>query len=473
MCSVAIASLLAGGCAAADDGGDSRLGVCEPPPDVGPAAPDSAIDVGAPRRAACEFRPGARVTETVGPQARVPDVVEHVIIVLRENRSFDHYLGAYTPPPGQAYVDPLPTDEPTTNPDPDERPGGGTVQRFPEEHYCTKNPAHEWTDVHLQYNNGRLDGFVGTSNTGGDHDRGCAAMGYYTEADLPFYYWLARNFAISDSYFSSLLGPTLPNVLYYYFATSCGATENVESVAHGCASAQTSIFELLEGHATYRVYNDAQPPVDSAALSLGAYPLVGLGSIQDFEDAVADDELPDVVFVEPNYGHLLGDQNDEHPPSNVQAGQAFTFHILETLMANPDVWEHSVVFITWDEHGGYYDHVVPPTACPPDGHRPYDFEFDRLGFRVPFFVVSPFAKEGYVSHHTADHTSILRFIEAWKGLGALTNRDANAWPLLDMFDFDRPRNPTPPPGIADMSMDPTHIASCAEDDPISSCFPRK
>jgi phospholipase C len=115
------------------------------------------------------------------------------------------------------------------------------------------------------------------------------------------------------------------------------------------------------------------------------------------------------------------------------------------------------VFITWDENGGFYDHVVPPPACPPDDRAPCDFKFDRYGFRVPFFAISPWARENYASSYTADHTSILRFIEAWMGLPALTARDANAWPLLDMFDFDHKRMNLPapdPPKLSEACPDP-------------------
>jgi hypothetical protein len=150
---------------------------------------------------------------------------------------------------------------------------------------------------------------------------------------------------------------------------------------------------------------------------------------------------------------------DEHPPGIPQRGQAFVYDVVRVLMSNPNVWNHSALFITWDENGGFYDHVDPPHACTPDNLDPnfaggaygttppgdgtdikYGGHFDRFGIRVPLLVVSPFAKPHYVSHGTYDHTSIDRFIEAWLGLPALTRRDANADPLLDFFDFSQPPN---------------------------------
>jgi len=161
--------------------------------------------------------------------------------------------------------------------------------------------------------------------------------------------------------------------------------------------------------------------------------------------------LPAVTFVEPTYQGYFGIENDEHPNTNIQLGQSWTYQVLAALMAKPEIWSHTIVFLTWDEHGGYYDHVKPPKACPPDGKNDQlDFQFDRYGFRVPLLAVSPFAKKGYVSHAVADHTSILRFIEHWQNLPALTRRDANAWPLLDLFDFTTTRSDVgmPDPAMA-------------------------
>lgn len=217
----------------------------------------------------------------------------------------------------------------------------------------------------------------------------------------------------------------------------------------GCPTGH-SIFDLLTAHNfNAQVYNDSVEKLDSAAWGLTDYSYSSLRDLETFEeDAMAEQmgerRLADVVFIEPNYGHLdltygKQDENDEHPPSNIQHGQAFVLRIMKALLSNPTVLAHSVVFITWDENGGFYDHVPPPLACKPDGSVPADFDFARYGFRVPFFAISPWSKPNFASSYSADHTSILRFIEAWKNLPALTARDANAWPLLDMFDFSNPQ----------------------------------
>ena len=447
------------GCSAASGPNGSQ---CASDAQVYPA-PTPSYDVGAADRDACNHGPGDTTATTIGPAAPSAAALKHVIVLMRENRSFDHYLGALAPPPGQT-LDVAPPD--AVNPDPAHP--GAMISRYHETRYCVRNSIHEWSAVHQQFDNGRLDGFVASNNDSAVNDGGGRAMGYYDESDLPLYYWLARNFAISDRYFSALLGPTHSNLMFYYCATSCGFAEGIDTnpkLATECGAKRPSIFTLLDSvHSSFKVYSDAPLTITAAAVGLGVYdPLHGIGSISDFEDDVAADQLPDVTFVEPNYGTLpLGVEDDEHPPTNPQVGQRFVFRVLDALMSHPTVWSSSAVFITWDEHGGYYDHVVPPVACVPDDSRVFDFAFDHHGFRVPLIVVSPFARSGYVSHVTADHTSITRFIEHWKGLPALTRRDANAWPLLDMFAFDQVPNPAAAPdaALAAENAEPAHVASC-------------
>lgn len=432
----------------------------------------------APQRQACEFSAGETVDKTVDePEviAAMQSKVKHVFVILRENRSYDHLLAAH-------HVQEQMLDPDAWNPDPSTR---STVKRFHETHYCTRNPAHEWNDVHLQHNGGRLDGFVTASNASGTNSEGCVAMGYYNRDDVPLYYALADEFAVSEAYFSSLLGPTVPNLLFYFFGTSCNSTGNIESgvnpfLTEACRGRQT-IFDLLSNKASVQVYSDNRPsPASFDAAILAHY--FSQRSIADLKTDLMDpDSMAEVVFIEPNYHHLdlpfidPGTQNDEHPPANIQDGQVFVHDVLSAIRAVPEVWEGSVIFITWDEHGGYYDHVKPPKACAPDKHaampdpKPDTFDFETYGIRTPFFAISPYAIKGHASTITADHTSILRFIEAWKGLGALTDRDANAWPLLDMFDFETLRTDIPPFPSFTKSVDASHIASCSTDTVNSCC----
>ena len=192
-----------------------------------------------------------------------------------------------------------------------------------------------------------------------------------------------------------------------------------------------------------------------------------LHTIQDFYDAASAGTLPSVVFVDPpGLGVDQADSADEHPPADVHVGQKFASDVVHALFKSPQ-WKKSALFLTYDENGGVYDHVAPPTACAPDSTPP-SLEgadvgvaggFDRLGFRVPLVVVSPYAKKGYSAHGTYDHTSITRFLETKFKVPALTARDANADPLLDLFDFSAPSF-ADPPNIPEAIVDPAELTYC-------------
>jgi len=334
---------------------------------------------------------------------------------------------------------------------------------------CEPSPNHEWGPTHLQYNGGLLDGFVAASNP-----NGARVMEYYAEEDIPFYYWLARTFAISDRNFGSLLGPTWPNRLFLIAGTSCGWAEAVDT-ADGieiCAVDTRNIFNQLDDASiSFKIFLSALDegiPIDSMVADIGAYdnPLA-YSTVDAFRSRAAGNSLPDVSLIEPNYESYTvrfgGAPNDDHAPANIQRGQLLIWEVVSALMSNPETWSSSALLITYDENGGYYDHVIPPSACQPvRTDQIPDYGFDRYGFRVPLLVVSPYARQGYVSHYITDHTSILRFIQTWKNLGALTARDANAWPMLDMFDFTAP--PIPAPDISQLKpiIDSVREATCPE-----------
>jgi phospholipase C len=172
-------------------------------------------------------------------------------------------------------------------------------------------------------------------------------------------------------------------------------------------------------------------------------------------------QLPQVAFIDPIFVGTSNTENDEHPTANIQVGEQFVQQVVNAVMTSPQ-WPSSALFLTYDEHGGFYDHVKPPAACEPDDIPPLlasgdvQAAFDRYGFRVPFVAVSPFSKAGYVSHKVYDHTSILRFIETRFDLPALTRRDANARPMLELFDFENPPFLTPP-SLPDAPLDQAHF----------------
>lgn len=437
-----LTTLTSVGCSGANS---ATHGNCDPILNMGPPSlGDEPNDDLAAQRLSCGFKPADMTSKTIGSDSSSLKDVAHVVVVMLENRSFDHYLSDL--PSVNVDADVAGADD--TNPG----LGGRTVTRFHSKSYCLPNEVgHEWSQVHLQLNAGKKNGFVAT---GGD-----TSMAYYTHEDLPVLYRLASQFATSDRYFSPLLGPTWPNRLFFFAGTSCGYAEGGETNANitaDCGLTHDNVFKQLKAHGvSTKVYDQSGVAAVSLGLGVSAVP----ASYASFVDDAQKDRLPAVAWVGASTGELpepaQPKQNDDHPPANVQDGERFLFDLVQTLASSP-AWKSTVLFITYDEHGGFYDHVTPPHACEPDGNDSHhDFDFNQYGFRVPLLVVSPFAKRHYVSHADADHTSITRFIEHWQQLPALSYRDANAWPLLDAFDFEHPNSD--PPELGDR---PT-LTACA------------
>jgi phospholipase C len=372
--------------------------------------------------------------------------IDHIVVLMQENRSFDTYLGHL-----KAYDSTLDVEsEPPTasNPDPT-NPSGPAITAFHQTNLCeVADLSHSWNNVHAEWDNGAMDGFTASNAVPAD-PTGSRTMGYYTQNELPFYYELFRTFAMGDRYFSSVLGPTFPNRFSFLAGTSFGHIANDIPTNTGQFS-QPAIFNSLDAAGvTWKIY------VSSSTLIFGdefAYVRGHSGNIAPvstyFSDAQAG-TLPQVAFIEPLFQGAKNVENDEHPPSNVQVGEKFSADVIDALFASPE-WSSSALFQTYDEHGGYYDHVPPPAAPVPDGIAPMlqpgdtVAGFDRYGVRVPVIVVSPYSRNHFVSHVVHDHTSILRFIEMRFGLPALTNRDASSDPMFEFFSFQSPPFLTPP-----------------------------
>src|SRR6185437_10725247 len=270
-------------------------------------------------------------------------------------------------------------------------------------------------------------------------------MGYWQQADLPFYYSLARQFPIADRYFCSLLGQTYPNRRYLLAATSIGQV-NDTLPALTDYPANGTIFDRLDAHGiswkdyfTNLATTELFPPLFLKNQGTKVVDIAGF-----FTDAAAG-TLPGFCLVEPEYGTA-----DEENPQNIARGEAFAAQVINAVMAGP-AWERTLLIWTFDEHGGYYDHVPPPRAVPPDaiapavpaGQSAYE-GFGRYGFRVPTAIVSPWARPRYVSHRVFDHASICKLVETKWNLPAMTYRDANAANMLDLLDLRRPAFRTPP-----------------------------
>ena len=385
--------------------------------------------------------------------------IKHVVIMLQENRSFDNYFGnlnTYRVAQGlDAAVDGLPAD--ASNPD---FAGTGIVLPYHLLTMCTENSSPSWNESHVNWNRWAptsdtplMNGFVRTAGKyatdEGLHDTaGLRAMGYYDSTDIPYYYFLATQFATSDRWFSPVSANSPANHFYLFSATSAG------HIYTPTATMSTkTIFESLEAKGiSWKIYE-----TDPGVTFLNYYQPFGgahkanIAPLSQFATDVAADSLPSVAIIEA--GLETGD--DEHPGSNIQSGASDVSAIINALMAS-NSWKSSIFFLTWDEGGGLYDHVPFQPAVNPDGIAATDLattdicygkpcaDFTRTGSRLPLIVVSPFVKPHYVSHSVADYSAFLKFIETRFDLPALTNRDAAQPDLTEFLDLVNIPNLTPP-----------------------------
>jgi phospholipase C len=364
---------------------------------------------------------------------------------MMENHSFDNYFGMLGRGDGLTLGD---TGTPlNTNPAADGTPV--QVYHLPTTDQTSNHVNQDWVASHVQYDNGMMDGFVTTSGT--------QAMGYWNGTDLPFYYSLAGWFTLCDRYFSSVLAQTYPNRRFLQAATALGMISTEVPDVNEPPPANGTIFDKLDQFGISWHEYTAGPP----EIALFPYELIPhLGNIFDISQFLADaasGDLPAFSLITPN------PNVSEENPQDIHQGEAFSAGIVNALLTSPN-WSSTVLVYTYDEHGGYYDHVPPPPAFPPDDIPPKLSEtygvqggYNRLGMRVPAVVVSPYSRAGYVSHVVADHTSILRLIETKWNLGALTYRDANASNLLDALDLTAPPAFAVPPTLKSSAWPPSAI----------------
>ena len=369
------------------------------------------------------------------PAGRSMSDIEHVVILIQENRSFDSYFGTYRGVRGFADR-PSGSLGPFRQSWPHHSPGYLLPFRFDTSNTsgdaeCSNDITHDWGPQHRCWNHGRMDGFVAVHEQEDGAGYGTATMGYRTRADLPYHYALADAFTICDAYHCSVFGPTYPNRLY-----SMTGTIDPEGRAGGPVvvnpSGQPWIYswrtypeQLQEADVSWKVYSQTSTNNNVLpyfkAYSDPASPLVQKGLLPlwpgEFEADVAAGTLPQVSWV------LAPMYFDEHPPAPTSFGAWVISRTVSALISNPDVWARTVLFVTYDENGGYFDHVAPPTAplgtageYIPTRAMPHEAEGIAgpigLGFRVPCLVVSPFSRGGLVCSETFDHTSLLRFVES-------------------------------------------------------------
>ncbi|HZR32124.1 MAG TPA: alkaline phosphatase family protein [Terriglobales bacterium] len=423
--------------------------------------------------------------------------INHIIFMLQENRSMDHYFG-HLPDYWQAHnypqltngthfdAEPLHASNPTAD-------GSSSITAFHLNAMCLENPSPSWNESHSDWNlrdvystNPEMNGFVhtaaGQTNQAGPlkgqpyfDKAGARVMGYYNGEDLNYYYFMASNFGTSDRWFAPVMSRTQPNRMFLMAGTSAGHVYPIPPVG-GKPLPNKTIFEALDQHnISWKVYVTdyvgGNPNSPENYLTMFSYyyrnPAVRskVVPVAEYKLDVANGTLPQVAMIEGGYSsgsdeHPCGD--DTAPSGNVQGGATYVSSLINALMQSPS-WKDSVFILSWDEGGGFYDHVPPFKTVSPDNVKPLDLrptdicmrpdgslnpspvcDFKYTGFRVPLIVVSPFSKKNYVSNTPADYTAILKLIETRFGLDPLTKRDAAQPDMTEFFDFEKMPWETPP-----------------------------
>jgi phospholipase C len=353
-----------------------------------------------------------------GPALPAPDLsgIEHVVVLMMENRSFDHYLGWLPGADGQqkrlTYLD-----------------GAGVPHRThhlaPEFQGCDHpDPDHSYEGGRVEYNGGAADGWL----RAGDNDE--YAIGYYTRRDLDFFGPAAPAWTTCDRYFSAIMAPTFPNRMYQHAAQ----TDRLDNALE-LSTLPTIWDRLAEAGLEGRYYFS-----DAPFLALwGPRYLPIARTFDEFLADAAAGTLPNVAYVEPRFiSAELGTSNDDHPHADIRNGQAFINRVYTAVTTSP-AWPRTVFVINYDEWGGFFDHVPPAAAPIPEADQAAGNEDGLRGFRVPCLIVSPWARRQRVSHVLFDHTSVLRLIEWRWSLAPLTVRDAGANNLAETLDFTGPR----------------------------------
>ena len=358
--------------------------------------------------------------------------IEHFIVLMQENHSFDNYFGTYPGADGLAPGTCMPKDH--------RNPSKGCVAPFAMEDRPALDLPHSRAAFLSQYRDGRMDGFVSSLRDEGVSF--ASVMGYYDDREIPFYWNLADEYVLFDRFFSSAGGGSVWNH-FYWVSGSPGNTRGDALRPGGFRRPRTIFDRLQQAGVSWKFYvQNYQPEInyrtytrpiyaDQSAQVVWVPPLnyprflddPELSSrIVDLDQYFVDlreGTLPDVAYVVPS-------GSSEHPPGNLQSGQRFVRTLIVELMRS-SAWSSSAFMWTYDDWGGWYDHVKPP-------------QVDRFGygFRVPALMVSPYAKRGHIDSTTLDYTSALSFIETNWNLRPLARRDARADPMLSAFDFDEP-----------------------------------
>jgi phospholipase C len=365
-----------------------------------------------------------------------------MVFMMMENRTYDHFLGA------RAMLEGLPGDGLTmdmTNPDASGNPVGLSVPPVTPAGLCVLDPPHEWDPSRVQFNSGANDGFVRAFQMAHPGTDGSVVMEYMTRQHLPGFWALADAYTSCDRWFASVLGPTLPNRMFWLAGQSNGAKDNL-TIIGGAYMGVTTIFDRLDAAGIDWAYYYG----DFGVLSF--FPQFAndnrIQTYPYFLEAAAAGKLPPVVFIDPSYTY-----NDYHPPHYPLVAEQLVASTYQALATSPQ-WSESLFVLTFDEHGGFHDHVPPgPTV---DDRA--DQGFDQLGFRVPALVIGPKVAPNRVVSTPYQHTSALKHIENVFGLQPLMMRDAAS---TDLTDCILPTmKPTAPITLPTVEVDESMLDDC-------------
>lgn len=348
--------------------------------------------------------------------------IDTIVFMMMENRSYDHYLGSRSLVEGLAgdgLLASMSNLDGAGNEVPVFVSGNDDVEQ------CVPNdPPHGWDASRVQFGGGVNDGFVRAHEA--RHGIGAIEpMAYMLREHIPVTHALADAYTSCDRWFGSILGPTLPNRMYWHAATSNGASTN-EEVLGGAFEGVESIYHQLQDAEIDWAYYSGDVPVVAVIEDIEKD-----GRIRrfynDFITDAASGNLPPVCYIDPAFS-----SNDDHPPHHPLLGQQLISATYQALATSPH-WENCLLVITYDENGGFYDHVAPGTV--PDERASQGF--GQLGFRVPAMVIGPYAKQGYVSSIPYDHTSAIKHLANHHNLPPLNMRSDSANDFTDCIDLER------------------------------------
>ena len=355
--------------------------------------------------------------------------IDTFVVLMMENRSFDHYLGwlpgADGRQAGLTFVD-------------KQGKKHSTHPLSPDFQGCAFNdPDHSWEGGRTEMAHGRMNGFL----KAGDND--VFSIGYYREQDLPFTPHMARAFTTYDRFFCSLLASTYPNREYMHAAQSYGKHDNSIPSAgfQNQGFPDTTIFAALSAKGISNHYFFSDIP---ASALWGQKGLARSSRVDEFYARCQTGTLPHLSFVDPSFANEGGGTSgDEHPHGDVRAGQGFVSEVVHAFMSSPQ-WKRGALFVVYDEWGGFFEHVRPPHVPDIRESRQLNKDFGQMGFRIPAVAISPYVRRGHVDHGIYGFESILKMIEYKFGLRPLTRRDAYARNIARSFDWVSKPRLTPP-----------------------------